>query len=52
MIGEWMLVANSKIFPIGIPFKFAPNILLGHLTELDMQMYLPFYMGISALALA
>lgn len=53
LIGEWMLVSNNYIYPSGLPISFTfLDFLKGHFTELDMELYLPFYLLLSAVALA
>ena len=48
MIGEWMLVANSQIYPDKLNMTFP--VFTGIMTELDKQLYLPFYLIISLVA--
>lgn len=51
-LAEWMIVANSYIYPSGLPINFSLSFLQGYSYVLDVQLYLPFYLGLSALALA
>jgi hypothetical protein len=50
LIGEWMLVANSSIYPNVLPMSFPYY--TGLLWELDYELYLPFYIIISIFVLA
>jgi len=50
VIGEWMLAANGSIYPDQLPMRFP--YFNGLLYQLDIQLYLPFYLAISLLALA
>jgi hypothetical protein len=50
-LAEWMIVANSYIYPSGLPISFSLSFLQGHSYILDVQLYLPFYLGLSAVAL-
>lgn len=45
LIGEWMLVANSSIYPDKLPM--ALSLFSGSVEELDKQLYLPFYICIA-----
>lgn len=48
-----MLVSNDYIYPSGLPVSFDWfGFLTGHFHELDLQLYLPFYILLSAIALA
>lgn len=48
LIGCWMLVGNSYIYPNQLPMSLP--VLKGYFTELDKELYLPFYMIISIIA--
>ena len=50
IIGEWMLVANKEIYPNKLNMTFP--LFTGYFTELDKELYLPFYIIISLVALA
>lgn len=48
-----MLISNSYIYPSGVPYTFTfLDFIKGYFTELDLQLYLPFYILLSAVALA
>lgn len=48
LIGEWMLVANTQIYPNKLNMTLP--IFEGIITELDKQLYLPFYIIIALVA--
>ena len=52
LVACWMIVENSYIYPNGLPntFHFL-DFLKGYFTELDKQVFLPFYILTSAVAL-
>jgi hypothetical protein len=45
LIGEWMLVSNSDIYPNNLAMTFP--YLQGNFYELDLELYLPFYLCLS-----
>lgn len=52
IMGEWMIISNSSIYPSGLPVDLSfLNFLEGYFTELDKEAFLPFYLLISAVAL-
>lgn len=53
LIGEWMLIANTKIASDAALLAGSfPTSLSGGIYELQMELYLPIYIGISVLAIA
>lgn len=48
IVGEWMLVGNSDIYPSALKMTFP--YLQGLVMELDRELYLPFYLMLSILA--
>lgn len=50
LVGEWMLAANADIYPNQLPMAFP--YFQGLIYQLDVQLYLPFYLCISLLAMA
>lgn len=50
LIGEWMLMANSKVFSTVMDFYGSGSLMFdSFFYELKIQLYIPFYIGIAAL---
>ena len=49
LVGEWMLVANSSIYPNALNMTFP--YFKGLFWMLDYQLYLPFYIILSIIAM-